>query len=742
MAKSSSAAPASSGGKKWLKILGIGAGALLLLALAAPLFIPWDKLKDQATAFASQKLGRKLTIEKVEVSLFTGVHLVNVSLANGQGFGKEPLFSNADAKVNLSFLSLLTGKVFINAIEFKQPRIVLEKNEDGVYNFSGLGESKDTPKPAAVKGGDAASGELPITVAALVIKDGSIVYRDLAKKSETAVNGLDIKLLGFSLKSGGDQRLEVKFTAEVEGKKIPLELVSNFKLDVPGESLALKSFDLSLPSVKVSASGDIKGFKSPAVDLKTAVRVALGSVAKDLLPASMAPKDFSAEGDITLDLAVKGAVAQLEDMALSGALTFDKVGAKSGDYPAVKNLQGKLSFDKAGADLPALSMDLGGSPATLAFNAKWGNLDNLKAMKIAATYKLTSPKLVLDPFLAIALADDTPEQLAAKAETARKTGGIQELNKSVPKGLSVKGSIEAESMVARKLVLGAFKNSFALSQQKAQSASDLQLYGGKFWERTNIDMTVPGPTFKTQAAMDSVKFEGLVDDALVSMPDSEKLKDLKGKVFGLFSFKLDATGKGFKNPARMKNLKADGQFSMRDGKILKTEWQEKAAQAIPHPQTQEALRKDIVFQNARGDFSLASNRFTLKNFALGSGQDWRGGEILLQASGAMELGGALDFKIVPHFSPASVKLEGELAQGFNDNAGWPTYDYIAYYGPSSKEAKADFSAGLKKAGRQVIDKKVDEAKQKAQEELRKQAEEKGGEVLKNLPGGLKGIFGQ
>jgi AsmA protein len=739
---SSSSAPKKGGLKTWL-IRGVVVLAVLgVVAVVAPFFIPWNKLKDQATAFASEKLGRKLSIEKVEVSIFTGVKLVNVELANGRGFSKkEPLFKNASAKLDLSLLSLLTGKVVINAIEFKAPNILIEKSEDGHFNFSDLGGKAAPSEEEPAKEAASAPKELPIVLASFVINDGTIVYRDHAKRTETSIHGLDVKLLGFSLKSGGDQRLELKLTAELEGKKIPISAVSDFKLDLAGESLAIKSFDLTVPSIKMSASGAVKGFKTPDLDLKAELSIALASVAKDLLPPSMlksVPGGLALDGGIKLNLSAKGAVASLDQMALDGALSFDKVGAKYGDYPALKGMAGTLKFDKAGADLPSLAMDLGGSPVSFAFNAKWGDLESAKKLKAVVTYKLTSPKLILDPIMPILLADDTKEETEQKAAVAAKTGGIQDLSAALPAGLSINGSIAVDAMVYKKISTGKLTQQLVLARQKLKSATNLDLYGGTFWERSTADLTKNGPPFSLQSGLSGVKFEGLIDDAAASFPDAKVIQGFKGKVFGLAGYKVDASGKGFKQPARFKNLKADGSFFMKDGKILKTEWQDKLAAAIPHPQTQEAIRKDLVFQNLRGEFSYSAEKATLKSFALGSGEDWRAGEIFLQATGTLVPKGAIDLKVVPHFSPQSVKLEGDLGQAFSDSKGWATYDYIAYYGPTIKEAKADFGAGIKNAAKNALNKKMDEAKQKAGDEVKKQAQEKAGDLLKKLPG----LFGK
>jgi hypothetical protein len=146
--------------------------------------------------------------------------------------------------------------------------------------------------------------------------------------------------------------------------------------------------------------------------------------------------------------------------------------------------------------------------------------------------------------------------------------------------------------------------------------------------------------------------------------------------------------------------------------------------------------------NFDGNFAYGNGKATLKTFALGTGDDWRGGDLFLQANGAMELGKSVDFKVVPHFNPARVNVGGEVGNAFKDSAGWFTYDYIAYYGPTMKEAKADFSAGLKKAAGRAVEQQVDKVKQQATEKAQEAIQDKAGDVLKQLPGGLKGIFGQ
>jgi hypothetical protein len=381
---------------------------------------------------------------------------------------------------------------------------------------------------------------------------------------------------------------------------------------------------------------------------------------------------------------------------------------------------------------------------TFALNAQWGSLDNLlggaKKLKANVTYKLSSPKLVLDPLMAASGGSDDGK--AKAGDEAASGSGIQDLSATVPAGLTLKGSIDVDAMVCKQIKTGKFTNQLSLVKQKLSSATGLALYNGNFSERSNVDFSKSGPLFTSKLLLTTLKFDSLVDDAAASFPDSTAIQGFKGKVQGALGFSAAASGRGLKKPALMKNLKAAGFFTLQDGKIAKTDWQEKIASAIPHPQTQAVLRQDIVFQNLRGDFDYSAEKITLKTFALGSGSDWRGGNLFLQASGTLVPGGAVDFKVEPHFNPGSVQLGGEVGEAFNDDKGWPTYNYIAYYGPSTKEAKADFSKGLENAAKNAVNKKVDQAKQQATDAIKKQAQDKAGDLIKQLPGGLNKLFGQ
>jgi uncharacterized protein involved in outer membrane biogenesis len=737
---------ARKGFSRWLFISGGLALLLGVAVLAAPFLVPWNRVKDQLTATVSKTLGRELKVGGIEVGLFSGVHVKDISLANaaGPGFSRQPLFSVADAKLRISLLSLLTGKLVIRSIVFKRPAILVETNADGLSNLAGLGSSSSASSAEAAPVESSASGSMPVLVTALVIEDGSLTLRDKkAGKPDQSLEGLDLRLTGLSLAAAGASRLELSLDYSSEGKKIPVKLLCDFRLDLGGDRISFERLNLNAPALTVQLRGGVEKLRvSPSADLVLQAGLDLGALPQLLPPSALkaVPGGLKTSGGIALEATVKGPLQDPAKLDMRVDLAFNGVTASYGDYPALSGLQGKLSVTPAGAELPALNFKLGGDPATLALKARWGSLANVMngpaRLKAEVDLRLQSPKLNLEPILTLAMREDTPEEAkakAAKVEASALDTRLVDYRDKVPAGLHFRGRIAVDSMVAKTLKTGALSLDVTLKDRKLQSTSSLKLYDGEFWERSGVDFNVVGPRWSSQVGLSRLDLGRFVDDASAFAPKNPALLALKGKVTGALGCKAAFQGLGLSTALLRKNMTAQGSFYLKDGVIRKTQWQEALAAAIPHEPTRRVIEADIIFSNLVADFSRDAERLNLKNLTLGSGEDWRGGDLFLQAGGFLAADGSLDFKVIPHFNPAKLRLEGVLADGFNDKAGWPTYDYIAYYGPAGK-AKADFKAGLQNAAKKAVQKQVDRKVEEIKKQTQDLLQQKAGEALKGLFG--------
>ena len=366
----------------FLKNLVIGAVALLALgtgALAGAIhFVDWNALKDKGAAYLSQSLHHKVSIGSVDAGLFSGIRLGKISIANAAGYGSQPLFSNDEAKVRISFLSLLTGRLVLSEIEFKNPHVFVVKDARGKFNFSDMSSAS---APAGVSAGQAPSSAPNIIITSFRLSGGDLTYKDLGKGTTQAVKGLDVLLNGLSLRAGGNSRLEIKLVAENEGKKIPVDLAANFKVDLAAQKLEILSSSLKVPSLEASFSGTVSNFlASPEIDVKVEATAKLDSLVADLVPPSSLkdlPEGLKAGGQILLKLALKGKTKDPKSLGFDGSLGFENVSLKYGADPAMTEMNGTLALGPTKASLPALDFKLEGSPVKLKLELSQYSLGNL-----------------------------------------------------------------------------------------------------------------------------------------------------------------------------------------------------------------------------------------------------------------------------------------------------------------------------------------------------------------------------
>ncbi len=737
----------------WKKLVLVAAGLVVLFflaALIAPMFIPWEKVRVEACKTLSTQLKHEVKVDSVSFSIFSGVRLKNVRVGNAAGFSADPLFSNQDAQVKYSLLGSLLARKAVITIKFIAPNILIEKNAQGVYNFSDMTGAPKAATPAAPAAPAAKTGpvgELPVAINSLVISKANFVYKDYKKGTTNAVKDLNFELTGFSLSGGGDSRLKLDLVAQTEGKKIPVDLSMRFKLDLGKDILYLKDMLLKLPSVQVSCQGQVESLMgSPKVDVNAEVDVKLASILDDLVPPSMLktlPKGIKAKGEVKLNAQAQGAVADPVNLKALVKLAFSSVGVTYGTYPALEGLNGSIEAGPTLVQAKDLKFSMGGSPVNIELKVSDYTLANLRGplagIKAKVLYKITSPKLVLDPVAALAgLDEETPDPTEAELAKAAAAPEPPPLNlaKSIPAGVSVDGAIGVDSIQMYKLATGKLVQTLKLANQKAVVDLNLDVFRGSLAAHVEANLVPPGASYAFNAALKGLKAEDAVNGYADSYPKKASLQALRNKVFGTLSFEAKGTGKGLNGKAIKRNLDMKGHFKLAQGKFAHLDMQEKLASVIPHEPTKKAITMDITFDRTESDFAMSGGKASWSDFITDTGADGRGGNLMIQSNGWMKPGADVDFHVIPHFNPAMVNL-GALQDAFGDDKGWATYD-VEMSGPTMAKARPDFLQGAKKAATKVINKKIDEAKQKAVEEGTKKAQDllkdKGGDMLKGLFG--------
>lgn len=113
-------------------------GSLIIAGLI--FFVDLNDYKDDISKLVNKHIGRSLDITGDISWSFTpnvGATIKGVALANAPGF-TGPFLQAEEANVSVRLLDLFMGKVVVNGIELKAPKLYLAKNKSGKTNFDDL----------------------------------------------------------------------------------------------------------------------------------------------------------------------------------------------------------------------------------------------------------------------------------------------------------------------------------------------------------------------------------------------------------------------------------------------------------------------------------------------------------------------------------------------------------------------------------------------------------------------------
>ena len=229
-------------------------GLLVLAAVAVLLFVDANAYKPRLEAAASGALGMEVSVGgRLGIGFFPGLHvtLEDVHIRNRE----VDLVSAKEARLGIDLLPLLHKEVRIGKIALKHPRISIERDPDGNYNFA---------KP------EAAGGTLPaLHLAKVSLSDGTLLYADKQSGAgfEATDCSLDVRRLRLTVAKSSDLLKHLSLTAELTCGEIRTKdfVVSDVKISAAGKNGV---FDLKPVTMRVfgaQGTGSIQANYSGAV---------------------------------------------------------------------------------------------------------------------------------------------------------------------------------------------------------------------------------------------------------------------------------------------------------------------------------------------------------------------------------------------------------------------------------------------------------------------------------------------
>ena len=176
---------------KVIKILIIVLAVLAVVVAAAVFwvsrYLQSPEFKQFVLGAARSALGADVKIDNINVSVFSGVSLQGVAVANPEGYPGQ-LFT-ADAFVlRYRLLPLLRRRVEIEEVSLRKPTIELVRGDKGQWNYEKLTAKAEQPTPAGAPPKaptgtklSAKSGNFEISLSKLLMTDGNVMISEKTK---------------------------------------------------------------------------------------------------------------------------------------------------------------------------------------------------------------------------------------------------------------------------------------------------------------------------------------------------------------------------------------------------------------------------------------------------------------------------------------------------------------------------------------------------------------------------------
>ncbi len=299
-----------------LKLLGFILVAALI-AVGALFFLPGERIARIAAERISDMTGREVTMTgDTSISFYPvlGISTGKTTIANADWGTGGPMLSADSLKLGVDAMALIRGDIRITGLEVMQPRIVIERGEDGRGNWQigvagvASSEQEGTAPDAAPK-----SDRLALTLDRALITDASVVYIDHASGSRKQMEGMDLDMRWPTYAGEGT----------FEGVLRP----AGQDVRVTGRLGAVGPFlegAVSPVKVTVSTSGgtftvDGRATTAPQLDgqLKADISNTAGFMAALGLPATTPPKGLGRSATIKSQISVtKDLRLSLRDLAM------------------------------------------------------------------------------------------------------------------------------------------------------------------------------------------------------------------------------------------------------------------------------------------------------------------------------------------------------------------------------------------------------------------------------------------
>jgi AsmA protein len=434
--------------KKGLKILiGVIVGIvilLLLISLVAKIIFTKEKLLSLVVPKIEQALDRKVEIHDVSISIFggLGVDIEGMRIFNREGFEAEEFIKFDQLLVRVKFWPLLRKRVEVKKLILQSPLINLEKNKEGLSNFTDLLEGE---------GGSF----LPVSFDQMEIRNGKILYLDNKDKKRVVLHNFEEEAELFLDEKGENIRATGKISVDQIELELPgyqgelpaltFSLEHDLSLNMPGDSLSIDMLKIGIAKVALDLTGKVEKLSStPQMELKLlSNEIPLEDVLASLPKDESSPvNQLKTAGKMKVSASLKGGLKPDTLPEVQGKVTFTDVKVDFAQVPqSLEMPYAEVNFNNRSLSLFSSNAKLGEAP--LEFKAV---VDDFKDPHLTSELKMKFDLALLAEFAKM------PEGTSAKGRTeidAKAYGRMEKLEE-----MNLSGEVRLRDVEASTSALG------------------------------------------------------------------------------------------------------------------------------------------------------------------------------------------------------------------------------------------------------------------------------------------------
>lgn len=214
--------------------------AIVLLVAVFLVLLDWKTpwFEGPIAAYLGTQLDREVMLsDKLDLDLGRTARLyaADVRIANADWASEEPMLALGTLEASLDLAALLRGETRLPRVALREPRILLERREDGTLNWD-IGKDQEQGPPPAIE-------ELTVT-------DGQVIYRDAALEQSFQ---LSIGELIGRLSPAG--QLELQGAGQFEDQHLAVRL--HAAQETPSHDDWRVNAEIQLGESRLSASGTV-----------------------------------------------------------------------------------------------------------------------------------------------------------------------------------------------------------------------------------------------------------------------------------------------------------------------------------------------------------------------------------------------------------------------------------------------------------------------------------------------------